>query len=101
MRVTPDQFLRYILEHAVDVEPVEFAGDFGVHHDQQQEVAEFFPKICVIVGARRPAPHQPRHPHTPRPTPPRPQRRPAGPAPPPAAAKARPPPPTSPTPTTA
>jgi len=51
MRVTPDQFLRYILEHTVDVEPVGFARDFGVHHDQQQQVAEFFAKICAVIGA--------------------------------------------------
>src|SRR4029077_19643931 len=53
MRVTPDEFLSYILEHTVDVEPVGFARDFGVHHDQQQQVAEFFAKICAIVGAHR------------------------------------------------
>src|SRR4029077_6554778 len=53
MRVTPDEFLSYILEHAVDVEPVGFARDFGVHHDQQQQVAEFFAKIRAIVGAHR------------------------------------------------
>jgi hypothetical protein len=53
MRVTPDQLLRRVFEHIIDVKSPGFPRDLGVHHDEQKKISEFFAKICNVLAAHR------------------------------------------------
>src|SRR6266567_1665773 len=41
-----------MLNHLLDVEPAVFARDLGMHHYEQQEIAEFLAKMCIVLSAR-------------------------------------------------
>src|SRR5437667_12451666 len=53
MRVTPDEFLRYVTDHIVDIESAGFPRDFRVHNNEQKKIAQLFTKICIVFGAHR------------------------------------------------
>ena len=45
----PNQFLGNFAGHFLDVESSAFICDLGVHYHQQQEIAEFFTKMRVVL----------------------------------------------------
>src|ERR1051325_3193201 len=51
MRMPPDQLVGNFPNDVVDVESPGFARDFSMHYGQEQEIAEFLPKMCVIVAS--------------------------------------------------
>ena len=53
MRMPPDQFFGNFPQYAIDIESAGFPGHLGVHNDVQQEVAEFFSKVFVVVVSNR------------------------------------------------
>src|SRR5688572_7511344 len=48
-----DQFSSDVAENAFDVEPPLLAGDLGVHHGEQDEIAQLLAKILIVTGANR------------------------------------------------
>ena len=45
MRVPSDQFIRNFVNNLVDVEAPSLARDLRVHHYQQEQIAQFLPKM--------------------------------------------------------
>src|SRR5213076_1388004 len=41
-----------MLNHLLDVEPAGFTRDLGMHHYEQQKIAEFLAKMCIVLSAR-------------------------------------------------
>ena len=52
MRVSPHQFVRNFPDDLIDIEAPCFAGDLRMHDYQQQKIAQFLAKMCVIFRAR-------------------------------------------------
>src|SRR6266404_1643680 len=53
MWMPPNQLFTDLFGHVVDVESSAFARDLRVHYDEQQKIAELFPKVRVVLRARR------------------------------------------------
>src|SRR5947207_11573012 len=46
----PDQFIGDLRDHVVDLELTGFTRDLGVHDHEKQKIAEFFPKMRLVLS---------------------------------------------------
>ncbi len=53
VRMSPDQLRRHFLQDFVDMETPGFVRNFRMHHGEQNQVAQLFAKIGVVLRANR------------------------------------------------
>ncbi len=53
MRMTPDQFVADPARDVIEVEPSGFSRDLGMQYHLEEQIAQFFAQICVVLRPDR------------------------------------------------